>query len=123
MRKLIFALSFVFVIAALFVSAYAGEEGAMGKTKYFVKVTHTPEQCLTALDELSKNDSKLISKFQWACKSGDHTGYAILDGDSESSVKNMLPASARSSAKVQKVDTFTREQIEAMHKQMMQKQN
>ncbi len=123
MRRIIVAFSVAFVIAAMFGSAYAGEQGATGKTKYFVKVTHTPEQCLSTLDELSKSDSKLISKFQWACKSGDHTGYAILEGDSESGVLNTLPSSVRVTAKVQKVDIFTREQIEAMHKQMMHKQD
>ena len=124
MRKVTLALSVLFVLVAMiFVSGYTGEQMASGKSKYFVKTTHTPEQCLSALEEISKTDPKLISKFQWACKSGDHTGYAILEGDSESGVMNKLPPSARSNAKIQKVDNFTPEQIAAMHKQMMQKQN
>jgi hypothetical protein len=51
--------------------------------------------------------------------SGNHTGYAFLEGTSEANVKQMLPKDIQETAKIQKVDKFTADQIEKLHKEKM----
>jgi len=77
---------------------------------------HTAEECLQALDEVKAKSPGLLAKFDWGCKHGDHTGYAILEGENENDVRNMLPALGQKNAKIIQVDKFTPQQIEAAHK-------
>jgi hypothetical protein len=51
--------------------------------------------------------------------SGDHTGYAFLEGRSESEIRQMLPRNSQANARIQKVDKFTPDQIENIHKDKM----
>lgn len=76
---------------------------------------HTPEECHQALEEV-KSKEGLLAKFDWGCKYGDHTGYAMLEGENEEAVRNMLPALGQQKAKIMKVDKFTAAEIEAAHK-------
>ena len=86
---------------------------------YFVQAPHNPEQCIATLSELKSKGDAFLSKFEFGCMSGDHTGYAFLTGKSEDDVRQMLPKDEQASAKIQKVDKFTSEQIEKLHKGKM----
>jgi hypothetical protein len=85
---------------------------------YLVQIKHTPEQCMTTLNDIKGQGDAFLSKFEWGCMSGDHTAYAFLEGKSETDVKNMLPKDVQATAKIQKVDKFTADQIENLHKKM-----
>ena len=87
------------------------------KNVYFVQTTHTPEQCLNTLGDMKTKGDDFLSKFEFGCMSGNHTGYAFLEGTSEENVKMMLPKDVQATAKIQKVDKFTAAQIENLHKQ------
>jgi hypothetical protein len=87
------------------------------KSVYYVQIKHTPEQCLNTLTEIKSKGDALLSKFEWGCMSGDHTAYAFLEGKSEADVKQLLPKDEQATAKIQKVDKFTSEQIEKIHKE------
>jgi len=86
------------------------------KSIYMVQAKHTPEQCLNALTEFKDKGNGLLAKFEFGCMSGDHTGYAFLEGKSESDVRQSLPKESQSGAKIQKVDKFTNDQIDKIHK-------
>jgi hypothetical protein len=86
---------------------------------YFVQITHTPEQCLKTLDDMKSKGDAFLSKFEFGCMSGDHTGYAFLTGKSEEDVRQMLPKDQQVTAKIQKVDKFTPDQIQKLHKNKM----
>lgn len=86
---------------------------------YFVQIKHTQEQCLKTLDDVKNNENAVLSKFEWGCMSGDHTAYAFLEGKSEADVKQMLPKDEQADAKIQKVNKFTPDQIEKIHKDKM----
>jgi hypothetical protein len=85
---------------------------------YLVKIPHTPEQCVATLTDIKSKGDAFLSKFEWGCMSGDHTAYAFLEGKSEADVKQMLPTDVQANAKIQKVDKFTADQIEKIHKDM-----
>ena len=81
--------------------------------KYLVEAPHTPEQCLTALDQVVTTKPELLNEFQWGCMGGVHNGWAVLEADSESAARNLLPDSIREQGSVTEVTQFTPEQIEA----------
>jgi hypothetical protein len=108
------------VVALMF--AWVNSAGAQGAKKeekmemnrYMVEVKHTPEECLKTLDEINAKSSALLSKFEWGCMSGDHTGYGIVEAESEAAVKAMLPSSM-ADAHIVKLNKFTPQQIKAFH--------
>jgi hypothetical protein len=85
---------------------------------YLVQLKHTPEQCMATLNDIKGKGDAFLSKFEWGCMSGDHTAYAFLEGKSEADVKTLLPKDVQATAKILKVDKFTADQIENLHKKM-----
>ena len=83
--------------------------------QYFVETPHTQKECLRALDEFVAKGADILDKFSWGCMAGEHTGYAIVEAESESAVQNIIPAFLRDKARTVKVDKFTPEQIKAYH--------
>lgn len=87
-------------------------------SRYLIKTSHTPEQCLASLDDYSTKTPELLKKIEWGCKDGDHTGYIVVEASSKSAAREKLPANERKSAKVVQVNHFTVEQIKKIHEKM-----
>jgi hypothetical protein len=83
--------------------------------KYMIESPHTEEECTRALDETLAKGSDILAKFDWGCMSGEHTGWAIVDAESESAARNMVPSFVRNKARVVKVDKFTPQQLKSSH--------
>jgi len=83
--------------------------------RYIVESPHTKDECLRALDEVLAEGPAVLNKFDWGCKTGDHTGYAVVDAENETTVRNMIPSFLRTKARVVKVGKFTPEQIRSFH--------
>jgi hypothetical protein len=114
-------LALTMIVTGLFLSApaFAAEMGGAkspGKGKYLVTATHTPEECLAAMDEVAKN-KKLLEKSEWGCASGDHTVYLRTDANSPEDAVNKLPESQRKNAKAVKLTQLTAAQIRKLHEQ------
>lgn len=85
-------------------------------SRYLIESPHTKEECLRTLDEILAKGAETLNKFDWGCGSGDHTGYALIEGENESRVRNMLPGFLREKARVIQVGKFTPDQIRSFHK-------
>ena len=114
-------LALMTLLAASFVSFAApavAAEGmaAGGKGKYLVTATHTPEECLAAMDEVAK-DKKLLDKAEWGCMSGDHTVYLTTQANSPEAAIKMLPEHDRQNAKAVKLTKLTAAQIKKFHEE------
>jgi hypothetical protein len=117
--KTIKAVSSLFLLTLCLVSFGQASTAPAAKTNvYLVQIPHTPEQCMNVLSEVKSKGDPFLSKFEWGCMSGDHTAYAFLEGKSEADVRQMLPKDTQATAKVQKVDKFSADQIEKLHKKM-----
>lgn len=117
--KTLKVISAAFLFTLCMVS-YGQKAQSAGKNNvYLVTSTHTPEQCLNTLTDFKSKGDAFLSKFEFGCMSGDHTSYAFLEGKSEADVKAMLPKEVQATTKVQKVDKFTPDQIEKIHKDHM----
>lgn len=109
-----------FAIAAFVspVAARAGDQAAKtgGKGNYLVTATHTPEECLNAIDEVAK-DKKLLDKAEWGCMSGDHTVYLRTEANSPEDAIHKLPQHEQKNAKAVKLVKLTPKQIKQFHEQ------
>lgn len=83
--------------------------------KYFVESKHTQEECLRALDEILAKGPEVLSKVEWGCMAGDHTGYSIVEARSETEALANIPKFLRGKARAVKLNKFTPEQIRAFH--------
>lgn len=88
----------------------------MGKTaKYFIESPHTREECLPALDELLAKGPDVLERFDFGCAAGDHTSWALVESESESAARSLIPSFLRDKARVVPVTKFTPEQIRSYH--------
>ncbi|MBI5502546.1 MAG: hypothetical protein HY907_20040 [Deltaproteobacteria bacterium] len=84
-------------------------------SKYLIESHHTPEECLKALDSVLEQQPALLDKFQWGCSTGNHTGWALVEGSSRSAVEGLVPTDIRPKSTVTPVSKYTPEQIRAYH--------
>ncbi len=89
-----------------------------GAQTFLVTTTHTPEQCLAALDEMAAKDPKMLGHMEWGCKAGDHTGYAFVQAKDEKAALDKLPPTNRGTAKATPVTKFTPAQLKSIHEKM-----
>lgn len=83
---------------------------------YLVDSSHTKEECLSMLDEIEARGKDFLAKFEFGCNSGVHEAWAFIEGQSDADVRDMLPATARSRARIVKVERFTPSQIKSLHR-------
>ena len=112
--------SIVLLMVSMVSFSQTASTGSAAKPSvYLVQIPHTSDQCVKTLTDLKGKGDAFLSKFEFGCMSGDHTGYAFLSGKSENDVRLMLPKDVQASAKIEKVDKFTADQIDKLHKDKM----
>ncbi len=72
--------------------------------RYLVVIPHTMEDCLRSLQQIEAIG--MITHFDWGCKDGDHTGWAIIEA---------VPTFQRNKAQAIKLTRFDPEDIRKMH--------
>ncbi len=82
---------------------------------YLIKFSYTPGPCIAALDKISDDSPEILNNIDWGCKSGDHTGYMIVNSKNEVDALQMVPASLRMEAKVEQLNKFSMADIKALH--------
>jgi hypothetical protein len=83
--------------------------------RYIIESPHTKEECLRALDEELEKGKDILGKFDFGCKVGDHTAYAIVDANSKNDALKLVPAFLQNKARVVEVDKVTPEMIRSFH--------
>ncbi len=68
------------------------------------------------LDTILMMGTDFVDRFDSGCKDGVHTAWAIVEAESESAARKMVPAFVRSKARIVNVGKFTPQQIKAAHK-------
>jgi len=110
MKRIIITLTAVAAVLTLAASAVAANKG-----RYLVSAPHTAEQCLAALDDFAAQGREQLARFDWGCKDGDHTAYAVVEASSAEEALATVPANQRAQAKAVRIDKFTVEQIRSLH--------
>lgn len=83
--------------------------------KYVIESSHTPEECLKALDEILEKGPEILEKFVWGCTQGEHTGWAYIEAEDKDDARAMVPELLQEKTKVTEVSKFTPEQIRSFH--------
>jgi len=81
--------------------------------RYLVVSQHTGEDCTKALKETLAIG--YLTHFDWGCKDGDHTGWAILEADDKAQALMSVPTFLRDKAHVVRLTKFEPEKVKAMH--------
>ena len=83
-------------------------------SQFLIESHHTKEECLRELDALATKPD-VLNKFNWACASGDHTAYGVIEARSEKEARDLVPEFVRSKAEVIPVAKMTPESIRSLH--------
>lgn len=84
-------------------------------TDFMIQAPHTKEECLHTLDEILASGKEVLSKYEFGCMKGDHTGYALVNVQDETAARTMVPKFLRAKARVVPVERFTPEAVRALH--------
>lgn len=86
--------------------------------EYMIELRHTAENCSHILDEMMDYDDELIDMFTWRCKSGEHTGWALVEADNKEEVQEMLPPAIGDMAHIIEINRFNAEEMRRQHEQV-----
>jgi len=81
--------------------------------KFLVVSNHTGEDCIKALQETLAIG--YLTHFEWGCKDGVHTGWAILEAENKAQAMMSVPTFLRPDAKVILLTQFDPERVRMMH--------
>ncbi|MEW6720517.1 MAG: hypothetical protein AB1346_08720 [Thermodesulfobacteriota bacterium] len=84
--------------------------------RYHIESPHTAEECLRALDEVMAKGEDVLARYDWGCMAGDHTGYAVVEAESEVDVRKTLPFFLAGKARIIKLNKFTADDVREFHK-------
>lgn len=81
-------------------------------TKYVIESEHSEDECEQTMTELLEKGEDILSKFVFACKAGEHVGWAYVSADDEDGALEIVPEFIRDMAVAHEVEKVTRAQIE-----------
>lgn len=82
---------------------------------YLIETPHNEAECLRALDEQLAMGSDILDKFYFGCEAGDHTGYAIVDVQTEDEARRLVPSFLLDKSIITEVGKFTPDLIRSFH--------
>ena len=82
--------------------------------RYLIESNHTGEDCLHILDLILAQG--YLTHYDWGCKDGVHIGWAIVEADSREEALLSVPSLIRSKARAEKLNKFTTEEVQSLHK-------
>ncbi|MBI4535173.1 MAG: hypothetical protein HY708_02770 [Ignavibacteriae bacterium] len=80
---------------------------------FLVESHHTLDECVRVLQDLLAIG--YLTHFDWGCKDGDHTGWAIIEAENKAEALMVVPSSVRARARVIQLTRFSPEEVKAMH--------
>ena len=82
--------------------------------RYMIISTHSDAGCTSALKAIEA--AGFITHFDWGCKDGEHSGWAIIEADSAKEALMVVPSSERMHARAVRLVKFGPQEGNAMHK-------
>ena len=81
--------------------------------RYLIETQHTQKDCLQMLDLL--NAQGYLTHFDWGCKAGVHTGWAVIEAKNEAEALLVVPPLVRGQARVVKLNKFDSAMLDQLH--------
>ncbi|MBI3004223.1 MAG: hypothetical protein HYY49_02260 [Ignavibacteriales bacterium] len=73
--------------------------------RYLIISPHTGEDCAKVVKQVEAMG--YITHFDWGCKDGDHTAWAIIEADGKAEALLSVPSSVRHTARAVKLVKFS----------------
>jgi hypothetical protein len=88
--------------------------------RFLVEIHHSDDHdgCVRALDAIMKFGSHFVPRAEFGCSDGVHVGWMIVDVDSREEAHRLVPPQYRTDARVVQLRTWSRDEIEAMLKEL-----
>jgi len=82
--------------------------------KYLIEVPHdsTKTACNNAVKVFLQTGSHFLRQAEWGCHDGEHKAWLIVEVENKEQARQIVPSLFRSDAKIVKLHTFTREEME-----------
>jgi len=81
--------------------------------RFLIETPHTAENCQRLVNEI--HALGYLHNFEWGCDSGVHSGWAIIEAESEAEARLAVPPLLRSQARVVKLNKYNASDIKALH--------
>ena len=72
--------------------------------RYLIETPHTVAECLVLIKLI--NAQGYLWNFDWGCKAGIHSGWAIIDAENEAQARLSVPPLVRGRARIIKLNKF-----------------
>ena len=82
--------------------------------RFLIETPHGDHDCLQLLDLL--NAQGYLTHFDWGCKAGVHTGWAIIEAENQAEAQLVVPPLVRGKARVVKLNKFDAAMLDQLHK-------
>ena len=82
--------------------------------KYLIEVSHeaTDSACVNAVRVFLQTGSHFLRQADWGCQHGEHKAWLIVEVENKDQARQIVPSLFRSDAKIVKLHTFTRAEME-----------
>ncbi len=81
--------------------------------RYLIESPHELKDCALMLQQLKAMG--YLHHFDWGCKAGVHTGWAIIEAENEAQARLAVPPLVRAQAHIVKLNRFKPEEVDSLH--------
>ena len=87
--------------------------------RFLIEVPHEEETfaCAKAAQILLGTGSHFLTHADFGCMDGDHRAWILVEGDSKTEVRNMLPSLYRAKARIVGLNKFSIEELDVLIKE------
>ena len=81
--------------------------------RFLIEIQHSSEYegCVKSLNALMKHGSHLVTRADFGCEDGVHTGWLIVEVDSREEAQQIVPPQYRADSRIVQLRKWTLEQI------------
>ena len=72
--------------------------------RFIIESPHSAGDCDRAIDEI--HAAGYLHHFEWGCKDGDHTGWAIVEAENKEHAAQIVPWYFRKQARIVRLNKF-----------------
>jgi hypothetical protein len=82
--------------------------------KYLIEVPHeaTDSACVNAVNVFLQTGSHFLRQAEWGCHDGEHKAWLTVEVENKEQARQIIPSLFRPVAKIVKLHTFTRAEME-----------
>jgi hypothetical protein len=78
--------------------------------RYLIESAHQPKDCKLIIIQIKA--AGYLYHFDWGCKAGVHSGWAIIEAENEAQALLVVPPLLRSQARIVKLNKFNPQDID-----------